>query len=251
MNELENEKNNRDLIISNMPILHSFYKDQLPYFKTLNIYNPSNNEYSNIQIGLISLYTDLKEYDGCWVNLESHPYKHQQRIHISGSYIFCDIKVHNATYARINTFRCDNIEMEKIGNIFTFLDCTKDNPFFNNPLYSLDIVTDGNKVTYKGLVFSDTFYFKVCCCPKVASGLRLPSRKIMLLSDEEIPIKYENDVLYRELKYKRFVSGLFNRVILLSIFLNGRLPFDYIRMEILKVDENTWQETFDCVKFKN
>lgn len=99
---------------------------------------------------------------------------------------FYNIKIHNATYAKLNLFNLE-IDADIIDNVndnkktFGFNDITENNPLFINYSFStIKIITDGDKITFNGMILET-----------------LP-RKIMLYSQNHIPIYFykKNIILF-------------------------------------------------------
>lgn len=69
-----------------------------------------------------------------------------------------DIKIYNATYAY---FMCgnDRVDLDVVEGVYTLIDFTFDNPYFNALVgFRINIKTDGDKLSYKQICLSYTYY---------------------------------------------------------------------------------------------
>lgn len=171
-----------------------YFYDILPYYNTLKIKNDNkllekeifNNEEhyqeyissNNFKKGLFSLayICEKNNYDAISIKDEYEV--------IDSNIIFKDydgfynIEIHNATYATLKSRNID-IEAEIIDSsdnkkIFGFKDITENNPFFHAPYSILNLKTDGDKITFNGIL------------------LNIFPRKVLLSSQNHLPIHFKS-----------------------------------------------------------
>lgn len=162
-----------------------FY-DLLAYYQRLKIYSEpitfelvnklhsKNNDFvtdhelaesqklTNVQNVLMAVVLLSKEnFDGAYgeeiKDTEEIKYHNTQTsekcVYLNGCEAFFDIKIYNATYAKLS-FGDKVIELDKVDDVFTLSDINIDNPLFC-PICACGfyIITDGDKSSYKFLIF--------------------------------------------------------------------------------------------------
>lgn len=93
-----------------------------------------------------------------------------------------DIKIYSATYAKL---KCNDkfIEMDKIGDIFTFSDITIKNPLFiSHSGFTPIICTDGTLVTYNGIYMNQSSIRIIYGFEKPCAQSWFDSKNIVLLT---------------------------------------------------------------------
>jgi len=159
--------NDNKLLEKELFVKEEFYEDYITkntYKKAITslAYNCEKNNYDAISVKdeyeVIDSKVNFKDYDG-----------------------FYNIKIHNATYATLESVNVsidadirwqDTINSSDEKKIFGFNDITENNPLFNAPYSILNIKTDGDKITFNGIL------------------LNMLPRRILLSSQKHLPIHF-------------------------------------------------------------
>jgi len=196
-----------------------FFYDTLPYYQSLKLNNdkkliPKEDWIPNAKI----TYEEYLSYDNpkkCLINLAFHiNRKTADMVSIEDEFTdiknciqplliqydaYCNIKIYNATYATLkcdhHEIDCDIIDSIDDKKIFGFKDITETNPIFNSTLSNtLSIKTDGDKITFDGILM-DSIPRYITKCSQKFSVIHFPSKNFVFLANtfcfSSMPFPYE------------------------------------------------------------
>ena len=172
--------------------LKYYFYDTLPYYHTLKINNDNKllekelfikeefyenyiteNTYKKA-IASLAYNCEKNNYDG--VSIKDEYEVIDSNVNFKDYDGFYNIEIHNATYATLKSVNvsidADIINSSDEKKIFGFNDITENNPLFNTSYSILNIKTDGDKITFNGILLS------------------ILPRRILVSSQKHIPIHF-------------------------------------------------------------
>lgn len=172
----------------------------MPYYHTLKINNDNkllekelfvNEEYYQNYIssntykkGLASLAFNYEKNNYDAISIKDEYKVIDSKVNFKDYDGFYNIEIHNATYAILESknisIDADIINTSDDKKIFGFNDITENNPFFYAPYSILNIKTDGDKVSFNGILLN-SFSRKILLSSQIFIPIHFLSKNFLLL----------------------------------------------------------------------